>query len=59
MVLLSTLAALVIIVHSAEEEYENQYRRGLRPRALDTVTRRYGPVIADCKIYIYLTFSIS
>lgn len=44
MVLLSTLAALVIIVHSAEEEYENQYRRGLRSRASDTGTRRYEQV---------------
>lgn len=39
MVLLSTLAALVIIVHSAEEDYET-YRRELRPRMLDTGTPR-------------------
>ncbi|XP_050344504.1 uncharacterized protein LOC126769662 [Nymphalis io] len=34
MPLLSTLAALVIIVHSAEENYEQNYRQ-IRPRALD------------------------
>ncbi|XP_069360001.1 uncharacterized protein [Maniola hyperantus] len=37
MPLLSTLAALVIIVHSAEENYEREYHM-MRPRALDTQT---------------------
>ncbi|XP_072931488.1 uncharacterized protein [Epargyreus clarus] len=40
MPLLSTLAALVIIVHSAEEDFEPAYR-DLRPRRLETVTPNY------------------
>ncbi|XP_068631447.1 TNF receptor-associated factor family protein DDB_G0272098-like [Battus philenor] len=40
MPLLSTLAALVIIVHSAEEDLE-EYRRDLRPRILDAGTTKY------------------
>ncbi|CAH2041356.1 unnamed protein product, partial [Iphiclides podalirius] len=40
MPLLSTLAALVIIVHSTEEDYE-EYRRELRPRTIDTGTTDY------------------
>ncbi|XP_052742050.1 dual specificity protein kinase splB [Bicyclus anynana] len=42
MPLLSTLAALVIIVHSAEEEYEREYHM-MRPRALDTETNYEQP----------------
>ncbi|XP_061717964.1 uncharacterized protein LOC133525652 isoform X1 [Cydia pomonella] len=38
MPLLSTLAALVIIVHSAEEEMNRGYRRDLRPRAVETAS---------------------
>ncbi|XP_063624931.1 putative uncharacterized protein DDB_G0292292 [Cydia splendana] len=38
MPLLSTLAALVIIVHSAEEEMNRGHRRDLRPRAVDTAS---------------------
>lgn len=46
MVLLSTLAALVIIVHSAEEDYAEYNMRELRPRILDTGTpRSYDQVI--------------
>ncbi|XP_059045180.1 uncharacterized protein LOC131840976 [Achroia grisella] len=41
MPLLSTLAALVIIVHSAEEDLDADYRYDLRPRALDTGTPSY------------------
>ncbi|XP_047534091.1 uncharacterized protein LOC125068816 [Vanessa atalanta] len=40
MPLLSTLAALVIIVHSAEENYEQNYRQ-IRPRALDLTQTNY------------------
>lgn len=36
MPLLSTLAALVIIVHSAEENLDREHRYELRPRFLDT-----------------------
>ncbi|XP_037293397.1 uncharacterized protein LOC115443553 isoform X2 [Manduca sexta] len=38
---LSTLAALVIIVHSTEEDTQSDYRRDLRPRVLDTGTPTY------------------
>ncbi|KAM3961530.1 uncharacterized protein ACR2FA_004426 [Aphomia sociella] len=41
MPLLSTLAALVIIVHSAEEDLDPDYRYELRSRALDTGTPSY------------------
>ncbi|XP_022826710.1 uncharacterized protein LOC111356540 [Spodoptera litura] len=41
MPLLTTLAALVIIVHSAEEDLEAEYRHDLRPRALDTGAPNY------------------
>ncbi|XP_021201544.3 titin [Helicoverpa armigera] len=41
MPLLTTLAALVIIVHSAEEDLEAEYRHDLRPRILDTGTPSY------------------
>lgn len=46
MPLLSTLAALVIIVHSAEEhrDRDRDYRYDLRPRSLDTVTPNYDQV---------------
>ncbi|XP_038212918.1 putative uncharacterized protein DDB_G0282129 [Zerene cesonia] len=40
MTLLSTLAALVIIVHTAEEEYERAHR-GLRARSLDVEVPSY------------------
>ncbi|CAG9788152.1 unnamed protein product [Diatraea saccharalis] len=42
MPLLSTLAALVIIVHSAEEDAERDYRYELRPKALDMRPSDYG-----------------
>lgn len=35
MPLLSTLAAVVILVSSAEDNLEREYRYDLRPRALD------------------------
>ncbi|XP_075976813.1 uncharacterized protein LOC142977029 [Anticarsia gemmatalis] len=38
MPLLTTLAALVIIVHCVEEDLESEYRYDLRPRILDTGT---------------------
>lgn len=38
MPLLTTLAALVIIVHCVEEDLETEYRHDLRPRILDTGT---------------------
>ncbi|KAJ8719677.1 hypothetical protein PYW08_011852 [Mythimna loreyi] len=41
MPLLTTLAALVIIVHSAEEDMETEYRHDLRPRVLDTGTPNF------------------
>ncbi|KAH9630535.1 hypothetical protein HF086_018451 [Spodoptera exigua] len=41
MPLLTTLAALVIIVHSAEEDLEAEYRHDLRPRELDTGAPSY------------------
>lgn len=44
MPLLTTLAALVIIVHSAEEDLEAEYRHDLRPRALDTGAPNYDQV---------------
>ncbi|XP_073946250.1 uncharacterized protein isoform X2 [Choristoneura fumiferana] len=40
MPLLSTLAAMVIIVHSAED-LDPEFRRGLRPRAVDPGTTSY------------------
>ncbi|XP_046967803.1 uncharacterized protein LOC124535588 [Vanessa cardui] len=40
MPLLSTLAALVIIVHSAEENYEQNHRQ-MRPRVLDLAQTNY------------------
>lgn len=44
MPLLTTLAALVIIVNSAEEDLETEYRHDLRPRILDTGTPSYDQV---------------
>lgn len=44
MPLLSTLAALVIIVHSAEEDNEYDYRVDLRPRIVDTGINSYEQV---------------
>lgn len=43
MPLLSTLAALVIIVHSAEEIYERESRQ-IRSRALDVAPPNYEEV---------------
>lgn len=43
MPLLSTLAALVILVSSAEDNLERDYRYDLRPRALDS-TPEYDQV---------------
>lgn len=45
MPLLTTLAALVIIVNSAEEDMETEYRHDLRPRMLDTGTPSHDQVI--------------
>lgn len=44
MPLLTTLAALVIIVNSAEEDIEAEYRHDLRPRMLDTGTPSHDQV---------------
>lgn len=41
MALLTTLAALIIIVHCVEEDMENEYGRDLRPRFLDTGKSTY------------------
>lgn len=52
MPLLTTLAALVIIVHSAEEDLEMEYRHDLKPRILDTGTPNLDQVI-------YFVFKLS
>lgn len=44
MPLLSTLAALVIIVNSTEEDLDPAYRYELRPRTLDTGTTSHEQV---------------
>ncbi|XP_041981110.1 uncharacterized protein LOC121734595 [Aricia agestis] len=49
MPLLSTLAALVIIVHSAEENFEPDYR-DYRPRALDTSPVSYEQPWRDTNV---------
>lgn len=44
MPLLTTLAALVMIVHCVEEDLDTDYRHDLRPRVLDTGTSNYEQV---------------
>lgn len=60
MVLLSTLAALVIIVHSAEEDYEAEFsnRRELRHRMLDTGPPRIYDQVTINKIEIRIILLI-
>ncbi|CAB3247274.1 unnamed protein product [Arctia plantaginis] len=59
MPLLTTLAALVIIVHCVEEDLETEYRHDLRPRILDKGTSDYeqswrvneeGPVVQKSRL---------